>query len=254
MSLNLQIGNMNKAACLGFAALLATAWSARAQILTVSTPVTDVSSVLTLGSEVFGGSSNGSFTLSNGVSFVYFYNSGTTTSGIPGSTVTVDVDGAGYGNYANLSLSDSTLNNVLNNNLATQGSLFEYITGLTPGQAYVVQTFASMTPSGNINGNGTYSGTETVTYSDSFYGATSGNTGTLSYGQLLPGESGAFSMTATFTAGSAGTAFLRFLNSDNTVDEIAALQIRALPEPSTWLLLAVGIAGSALLLRRRVTA
>jgi hypothetical protein len=237
---------------IALAVLLALPNVSHAQIvLTPGVAVTGDESVLTTGTEVFGGTQNGAFTLNNGVTFgSSLQNAVSVASTIPGSTVKVDSDGASFGDQTgNLGFTDSNLNNALAFNSATGGQLFFYITGLTPGDRYLTQYFAALTTAatgGNINGNGSFNAVETVSHEEGFFTGVEATT-TLPYGRTAdpanPGmylDSGAFTGTDTFTANAAGTAFIQFSNSTNGIDLDAAVQIRDLttvPEPSTYALM-----------------
>jgi hypothetical protein len=256
-------------------AILTFAEAAHAQYV-VSGPVavTGDESVLTEGTEVWGGSAGGlqnnstSYTLTNGVSFGVFNNSNFVS--FPGSNVQVDQDGASYGDQAadsisDVGFSDPSLNGALSFGPATGngGQLFLNIKGLTSGDLYVIQAFASMTHTGNSNGNGGLSGTELVTPgSGDFSGLVPADASTLSWGQTAdpanPGSylnSGAFYVTDTFTANAAGTAFLVFNNSPGTAYELLdAAQIRDItnvPEPTTYAMMFAGLALVAFWVRRR---
>jgi hypothetical protein len=236
---------------LAAAVVMTLAGNVNAQIIMgPNTPVTGDSSVTTNGTEVWGGDVTANTTLANGVTFNHIFNSTWSPSGSPVSYPTVPagpavqavMDGAAWGDQTgNLGFSDSQLNLTLSNNDAG-GYQFLYIGNLTPGHVYTVQSFDALTNGGNINNAGTFNATQTVTFSNTFFGPVIGST-TLNYGQG-GGGSGAFSTSETFVAGSGGTAFLLFNPSTNGVDILAAAQIRditAVPEPSTYALMLGGL-------------
>jgi hypothetical protein len=251
---------------LAAAVVLTLAGNLRAQVfITPNTPVVGDSSVFTQGTEIFGGTVSGSFTLANGVQFNHqLINSQWSPAGTPvsypsvpaGPGIEVVQDGAAFGDQTgNLGFSDNALNQTLQFNAATGGQLFLYIGNLTPNHVYAIQTFDAMTTpatGGFDNGVGSYNATETVGFSNTLFGPLLA-TSTLNYGQA-GGGSGAFSNITTFAAASGGTAFLEFYNSNNGIDLLSAVQIRdisAVPEPSTYAMMLAGLAILGFCIRRK---
>jgi hypothetical protein len=227
---------------------LITATSVRAQaVLSADTPFVSEDQVLTLGTEVFGGNENGvSATLANGVDFQSHLNNatfvGTTLSG-----VTVDTDGSYYGGHANVTaFSDNTLNSMLNGDSVGAYSQV-FVDGLTAGNTYVIQVFASMTQGDDIAGgfnnpNSVYYGTE------DWVDETQGGSTTLSYGQPYDAVTqtysgtGVYFFTDTFVA-TGSQEYLLSPQGDSTNGQalIAAVEVRELPEPSVYGMIGMGL-------------
>jgi len=244
---------------MGAIALLALAGSldARAQF-TTNTAFTSEDQVLTTGTEVWGGRANyggGNFDLSDGVSFDTQFTGGLNYAGTTLSGITVRTDGNFRDDYTGVSaFSDSALNNVLTYDFSGSYVVFD-IAGLTAGQTYTVQFIAAMTGTGDDTSGGDTGVEESST--EKVENDTSGGTSTLSYGQAYDSGSdsytgtGAFTVTDTFVAGSDGTQDLYFSSPSSEIVQLAAAQIRLVPEPSTYAMLLGGVALLGFVLRRK---
>lgn len=239
-------------------AFAATSLSSLAQVLTPSTYLTDDSQILTTGTEVWGGRTvgGGPITLSNGVSLSTVFAGGPTyaASTIPGSTVSVRTDGAYRGDYTGEGgFSDSALNTALLYDFTGSYGQF-YVAGLTPGNTYVIQLFATMTSSGDLGFAGAptdYMGTETV--KDNTPGGTGAST-VLNWGQAVAGTgTGTYFITDTFTANATGQEFLDVNIVTGPQTQMAAAQIRditAVPEPSTYAMMLACLGALVWIVRR----
>jgi hypothetical protein len=240
------------------AALLTVAGSPTAHAqFTADTYFTSEDQVLTTGTEVWGGRANyggGDFDLSDGVSFDTQFAGGVTYAGTSLSGITVRTDGAYRDDYTGVSaFSDSALNNVLTYDISTGGVIFD-IAGLTSGDTYTVQFFSAMTNNGDYTSGGgapVESGTLPIANN------TSGGTSTISFGQTYDAVSGTYSgtgvytVTDTFVAGTDGTQNFYITSPSGSVAQLAAADIRLVPEPSTYAMLLGGVALLGLIVRRK---
>jgi hypothetical protein len=227
------------AAVLAAAVLFPSIPSAVAAPITWGTPTTvsgSGSQVVTTGTLFGAWTQAGNFNVTvNGVTFI----ASNSTTGFKAS---VGSNNSG-GSPAGTGLS-STYATLLVGRAFTGNGSFTF-SGLTPGQQYLIQVWSNasqsvsyMTGTTNLLANAT--GTAQVTLDMNNTGTTNG------VGQFVTGY---------FTAESSGTQIVRSVrsgpNPNNAGALVNAIQIRAVPEPSTLAMAALGIGGAWAIIRRR---
>ena len=230
-------------ATIGTLALLSATSAQASATLSASTNLTSESQVLTTGTEVWGGRQYGgniNSTLADGVTFGSVFNNANFVGTSLGSGITVKTDGSYYGAHSNLSsFSDPNLNSVLTDDqLGAYGQIF--VDGLTTGQTYVIQVFASMTNSGD-NGGGFSNPSTVYSAAENVTDETQGGTTTFDYGTGYS-STGATFFTDTFTA-TGSQEYLLFSQPPDTSNGVifGAIQVRELPEPSVYGMIGLGL-------------